>query len=93
LININVHAIGAPVPNRPPQGDPHWLHVAADVCAQATIPKLGVGLDIIDRCQNHALAGSKVRPHYMHHEYADEKRAAWAALRERSTFLLEWLFV
>jgi integrase len=42
--------------------------------------KLGVGLDIIDRCQNHVLAGSKVRRHYMHHDYAQEKRAAWAAL-------------
>lgn len=45
--------------------------------------KLGIGLDIIDRCQNHVLAGSKVRRHYMHHDYADEKRAAWAALGTR----------
>jgi integrase len=42
--------------------------------------KLGVGLDIIDRCQNHVLAGSKVRRHYLHHDYADEKKAAWATL-------------
>jgi len=42
--------------------------------------KLGVALDIIDRCQNHVLAGSKVRRHYMHHDYAEEKRAAWAVL-------------
>lgn len=42
--------------------------------------KLGVSLDIIDRCQNHVLAGSKVRRHYMHHDYSEEKRAAWAAL-------------
>lgn len=45
--------------------------------------QLGVGLDIIDRCQNHVLPGSKVRRHYMHHDYADEKRAAWAALGKR----------
>ncbi|SEN31239.1 protein of unknown function [Duganella sp. CF517] len=45
--------------------------------------QLGVALDIIDRCQNHVLAGSKVRRHYMHHDYAEEKRAAWAALGER----------
>lgn len=44
--------------------------------------KLGVTLDIIDRCQNHVLAGSKVRRHYMHHDYAKEKRAAWAALSD-----------
>lgn len=42
--------------------------------------QLGVSLDIIDRCQNHILHGSKVRRHYMHHDYANEKRAAWAAL-------------
>lgn len=45
--------------------------------------KLGVGLDIIDRCQNHVLAGSKVRRHYMHHDYSEEKRAAWATLGDK----------
>jgi integrase len=40
--------------------------------------KLGINLDVIDRCQNHVLPRSKVRRHYMHHDYADEKRAAWA---------------
>ena len=49
--------------------------------------KLGISLDIIDRCQNHVLAGSKVRGHYMHHDYADEKRAAWAALGARLEIL------
>ena len=49
--------------------------------------QLGVALDIIDRCQNHVLAGSKVRRHYMHHDYAEEKRAAWAALGERLEIL------
>jgi integrase len=29
--------------------------------------RLGVSLDIIDRCQNHVLPGSKVRRHYLHH--------------------------
>nr|WP_308613868.1 site-specific integrase [Massilia mucilaginosa] len=42
--------------------------------------RLGVSLDIIDRCQNHVLPGSKVRRHYLHHDYADEKRAAWTLL-------------
>lgn len=41
---------------------------------------LGISLDIIARCQNHVLLGSKVRRSYMHHDYAQEKRAAWAAL-------------
>lgn len=49
--------------------------------------QLGVALDIIDRCQNHVLAGSKVRRHYMHHDYADEKRAAWATLGARLEIL------
>jgi integrase len=40
--------------------------------------KLGVQLDTIDRCQNHVIAGSKVRRHYLHHDYAEEKRVAWA---------------
>ena len=43
---------------------------------------LGISLELIDRCQNHVLPGTKVRRHYMLHDYADEKRAAWAALGE-----------
>lgn len=50
--------------------------------------QLGVALDIIDRCQNHVLPGSKVRRHYMHHDYADEKRAAWTALGNLLTTFL-----
>lgn len=41
---------------------------------------LGVPLEIIDRCQNHVLGGSKVRRSYMHHDYAEEKQKAWALL-------------
>lgn len=43
----------------------------------------GVSLDIIDRCQNHVLAGSRIRRHYLHHDYADEKREAWGKLGEQ----------
>lgn len=42
--------------------------------------RLGVSLEMIDRCQNHVLPGSKVRRHYLHHDYAGEKRAAWVVL-------------
>ncbi|MFN3791608.1 tyrosine-type recombinase/integrase [Massilia sp.] len=42
--------------------------------------KLGIPLETIDRCQNHVLPGSKVRRHYLHHDYADEKRSAWQQL-------------
>ena len=45
--------------------------------------KLGVSLDVIDRCQNHVLAGSKVRRAYLHHNYSDETREAWRRLGDR----------
>lgn len=41
---------------------------------------LGVPLEVIDRCQNHIIAGAKVRRHYLHYEYAAEKAAAWTKL-------------
>lgn len=50
---------------------------------------LGVPLDIIDRCQNHVLAGSKVRRHYLHHDYAEEKREAWRLLGARLSTILK----
>ena len=46
---------------------------------------MGVSLEIIDRCQNHVLPGSKVRRHYLLHDYAVEKREAWRLLGERLT--------
>lgn len=42
--------------------------------------KLGIDPNVIDRCQNHVLAGSKVRRHYLHHDYAEEMEKAWSAL-------------
>jgi integrase len=50
--------------------------------------ELGVTLEIIDRCQNHLLGGSKVRRHYLHYDYAREKREAWSILGERLEDLL-----
>jgi integrase len=55
---------------------PHDLRRTAATMMQA----LGVPPDVIDRCQNHVLAGSKVRRHYLTHEYASETREAWAKL-------------
>jgi integrase len=49
---------------------------------------MGVSLEIIDRCQNHVLPGSKVRRHYMLHDYAVEKRDAWRLLGERLNLIL-----
>lgn len=45
--------------------------------------ELGVTLEIIDRCQNHLLGGSKVRRHYLHYDYAKEKTEAWRILGAR----------
>jgi hypothetical protein len=58
---------------------PHDLRRTAATTMQA----LGISLDVIDRCQNHVLPGSKVRRHYLHHDYANEKRDAWAKLGSR----------
>jgi hypothetical protein len=41
---------------------------------------LGVLPDVIDRCQNHVLAGSRVRRHYLKHDYANETKQAWDML-------------
>lgn len=51
--------------------------------------ELGVNLDIIDRCQNHLLGGAKVRRHYLHHDYANEKAEAWRLLGERIEVILD----
>src|SRR3546814_16655348 len=48
----------------------------------------GVPLDIIDRCQNHVLAGSRVRRHYLHHDYQNEKTEAWRKLGKRLDTIL-----
>jgi integrase len=63
---------------------PHDLRRTGATMMQA----LGVSLEIIDRCQNHVLSGSKVRRHYLHHDYADEKREAWRLLGERLSSIL-----
>lgn len=47
-----------------------------------TMQMLGVNLEIIDRCQNHVLGGSKVRRHYLHHDYEQEKKHSWQLLGE-----------
>jgi integrase len=63
---------------------PHDLRRTAATMMQS----LRVSPDVIDRCQNHALLGSKVRRHYLHYDYADEKREAWRVLGERLDVIL-----
>ncbi|MBN8509229.1 MAG: tyrosine-type recombinase/integrase [Burkholderiales bacterium] len=55
---------------------PHDLRRTGATMMQA----LGVMPDVIDRCQNHVLACSRVRRHYLTHDYADETKQAWAKL-------------
>ncbi|MFW3895095.1 tyrosine-type recombinase/integrase [Pseudomonas bharatica] len=50
--------------------------------------ELGVTLEIIDRCQNHLLGGSRVRRHYLHYDYAKEKTEAWNMLGDRLESIL-----
>lgn len=57
---------------------PHDLRRTGATMMQA----MGIPFDVIDRCQNHVLPGSKVRRHYLHHDYAQEKRDAWQRLGE-----------
>lgn len=64
---------------------PHDLRRTGSTIMQS----LGVSLDVIDRCQNHVLVGSKVRRSYLHHDYAEEKREAWRLLGERLSLILE----
>lgn len=58
---------------------PHDMRRTGATMMQA----LEVSLDVIDRCQNHVLAGSRVRRHYLHYDYAQEKKRAWDLLGER----------
>lgn len=58
---------------------PHDMRRTAATIMQS----LRVALDVIDRCQNHVIKGSRVRRHYLHHDYAEEKQQAWQLLGER----------
>lgn len=62
---------------------PHDLRRTGATMMQA----LGVSLDVIDRCQNHLLAG-RVRRVYMQHDYEAEKTAAWRELGDRLDAIL-----
>jgi integrase len=64
---------------------PHDLRRTAATMMQA----LGINPDVIDRCQNHVMRGSRVRRHYLHHDYADEKRAAWRQLGKHLEAILK----
>ncbi|CAM5212835.1 hypothetical protein OURE66S_03941 [Oligella ureolytica] len=55
---------------------PHDLRRTGATMMQA----LEVSLDVIDRCQNHVISGSRVRRHCLHYDYRREKTEAWQKL-------------
>ena len=69
-------------------GDEGWTPHDLRRTGSTMMQELHISLDVIDRCQNHVLAGSKVRRHYLHYEYADEKREAWHKLGDRLEAIL-----
>lgn len=64
-------------------GKREWIPHDLRRTGATMIQELGIDINIIDRCQNHILAGSKVRRHYLKYEYKDEKQQAWAKLGKR----------
>jgi len=58
---------------------PHDLRRTGTTMMQS----LGVSLEVIDRCQNHVVQGSKVRRHYFHYDYDKETAEAWERLGKR----------
>ena len=64
-------------------GDREWTPHDLRRTGATMMQELGIDINIIDRCQNHVLAGSKVRRHYLKYEYKEEKTKAWGLLGSR----------
>ena len=69
-------------------GEKDWTPHDLRRTGATMMQELKIPLDVIDRCQNHILAGNRVRRHYLHYEYADEKREAWHKLGNRLEAIL-----
>ena len=77
-----------PLPNRVHAnslvlGDKAWTPHDLRRTGATMMQSLKIPLDVIDRCQNHIVAGSKIRRHYLKYEYLEEKQNAWELLGER----------
>jgi len=77
-----------PLPNRVHTnslvlGDKAWTPHDLRRTGATMMQSLKIPLDVIDRCQNHIVAGSKIRRHYLKYEYLEEKQYAWELLGER----------
>ncbi|MEI8168309.1 MAG: tyrosine-type recombinase/integrase [Rhodoferax sp.] len=55
---------------------PHDLRRTGSTMLQS----LGEDTDMIDRCQNHVIDEPKIRKHYMHYKYFNQKKQIWAQL-------------
>ncbi|UOO90108.1 tyrosine-type recombinase/integrase [Vitreoscilla massiliensis] len=70
-------------------GDSEWTPHDLRRTGATMMQELGIGMDIIDRCQNHVLAGSKVRRHYLKYEYKVEKTEAFEKLGKKLQGILK----
>jgi integrase len=69
-------------------GDAAWTPHDLRRTGATMMQSLKIPLDVIDRCQNHILAGSKIRRHYLKYEYLAEKQNAWELLSNRLEMIL-----
>lgn len=70
-------------------GEEKWTPHDLRRTGATLMQRMKTTLDVIDRCQNHVLAGSKIRRHYMMYEYANEKKEAWEKLSNHLNMILK----
>lgn len=68
-------------------GEKEWTPHDLRRSGATMMQQLKVSRDVINLCQNHVV-GSRVDRHYLHHDYADEKREAWQVLGEHLKSIL-----
>lgn len=60
-------------------GDREWTPHDLRRTGATMMQELKISRDVVNLCQNHVI-GSKVDRHYLHYDYADEKKEAWSKL-------------
>lgn len=60
-------------------GNQEWTPHDLRRTGATMMQQLKISRDVINLCQNHVI-GSKVDRHYLHYDYADEKKLAWSTL-------------
>jgi len=64
-------------------GDDDWSPHDMRRTGATMMQSLQVPLDTIDRCQNHILAGGKIRKNYLLYDYQKEMKLAWSKLGKK----------